>query len=57
VPAGVVPAAGGDPPEPGEVLAHAAGQLAAFNRPRAVHLVTHLPRNALGKLLRHELGR
>ena len=57
VTAWVVPAAGGDPPDPGEVLAHAAGQLAAFKRPRAVHLVTHLPRNALGKLLRQELGR
>ena len=52
----VVPAPGGDAPEPGDVLAHAAGQLAAFKRPRAVHFVSHLPRNALGKLLRHQLG-
>jgi malonyl-CoA/methylmalonyl-CoA synthetase len=49
----VVPA--GDPPAPEDLLAHAADQLAAFKRPRAVHYVARLPRNALGKLLRHEL--
>jgi malonyl-CoA/methylmalonyl-CoA synthetase len=49
----VVPA--GAPPDPSEILAHAAGQLAAFKRPRAVRFVKSLPRNALGKILRHEL--
>ncbi|MGH8992459.1 MAG: class I adenylate-forming enzyme family protein [Acidimicrobiia bacterium] len=54
VTAWVVPA--GDPPEEKDLLAHAAGQLAAFKCPRAVHFVAALPRNAMGKLLRHQLG-
>jgi malonyl-CoA/methylmalonyl-CoA synthetase len=49
----VVPA--GEPPEPEELLAHAVGQLAPFKRPRAVHFVESLPRNAMGKVLRQEL--
>jgi malonyl-CoA/methylmalonyl-CoA synthetase len=49
----VVPA--GASPDPSDILAHAAGQLAAFKRPRAVRFVESLPRNALGKILRHEL--
>jgi acyl-CoA synthetase (AMP-forming)/AMP-acid ligase II len=49
----VVPA--GAPPDPSELLTHAAGQLAPFKRPRAVHFVASLPRNALGKILRQEL--
>jgi malonyl-CoA/methylmalonyl-CoA synthetase len=53
VTAWVVPA--GDPPAPEELLAHAADRLAGFKRPRAVHYVARLPRNALGKVLRHEL--
>ncbi|MGH9000318.1 MAG: AMP-binding protein [Acidimicrobiia bacterium] len=43
-------------PTEGEILAHTAGVLAGFKRPRAVHFVDSLPRNPLGKLLRHELG-
>jgi malonyl-CoA/methylmalonyl-CoA synthetase len=39
------------------ILAHAADQLAAFKRPRAVHFVESLPRNALGKVLRQNLPR
>jgi malonyl-CoA/methylmalonyl-CoA synthetase len=49
----VVPA--GDPPPAEDLVAHAAGQLAPYKCPRAVHFVESLPRNALGKLLRHEL--
>ena len=38
-----------------ELLAFAAARLARFKCPRRVRTVAHLPRNALGKLLRHEL--
>ena len=55
VTAWVVPA--GDPPPARDLLAHAAEQLAAFKCPKAVHFVDSLPRNALGKVLRHRLGR
>jgi malonyl-CoA/methylmalonyl-CoA synthetase len=37
------------------LLAFAAEQLAPYKRPRVVRLVDELPRNALGKVLRHEL--
>jgi malonyl-CoA/methylmalonyl-CoA synthetase len=33
----------------------AAGRLAGFKRPRVVHFVEALPRNALGKVMKHEL--
>lgn len=49
----VVPA--GDPPSPADLMAHAAESLAPFKRPRDVRFVASLPRNALGKVLRHEL--
>jgi malonyl-CoA/methylmalonyl-CoA synthetase len=55
VTAWVVPA--GEPPGDRELLTHAAQGLAAFKCPRAVHFVESLPRNALGKLLRHQLGK
>jgi malonyl-CoA/methylmalonyl-CoA synthetase len=55
VTAWVVPA--GEAPEPKELLDHAAMGLAAFKRPKAIHFVDSLPRNALGKLLRHQLGK
>jgi malonyl-CoA/methylmalonyl-CoA synthetase len=45
----------GDPPDEGELLALAAEQLAPFKRPRLVRYVESLPRNALGKVLKHEL--
>ena len=37
------------------LLQYAAGELAPFKRPREVRFVDELPRNALGKVLRHEL--
>lgn len=37
------------------LLASAARDLAPYKRPRIVHLVAALPRNALGKVQRHEL--
>jgi malonyl-CoA/methylmalonyl-CoA synthetase len=51
----VVPA--GDHHNPELLLAFAAEQLAPFKRPRLVHFVESLPRNALGKVLKHELAR
>ncbi len=51
----VVPAGPGAPPETGELLAFAAERLAAFKRPRVVRFVASLPRNALGKVLKHQL--
>jgi malonyl-CoA/methylmalonyl-CoA synthetase len=50
----VVPAGGRREAEP--LLALAAEQLAPFKRPRIVHFVDTLPRNALGKVLKHELA-
>jgi malonyl-CoA/methylmalonyl-CoA synthetase len=49
-----VVAAGGQPDQR-ELLAFAADRLAAFKRPRTVQFVDALPRNALGKVLKHEL--
>jgi malonyl-CoA/methylmalonyl-CoA synthetase len=49
----VVPA--GDHRSPESLLAFAAEQLAPFKRPRLLHFVDSLPRNALGKVLKHEL--
>jgi malonyl-CoA/methylmalonyl-CoA synthetase len=37
------------------LLDYAAGELAPYKRPRSVRFVDELPRNALGKVLRHEL--
>jgi malonyl-CoA/methylmalonyl-CoA synthetase len=50
----VVPAA--DPPDPEVLLAHAARHLAPYKRPRILRYLQALPRNALGKVQRHELG-
>jgi malonyl-CoA/methylmalonyl-CoA synthetase len=38
-----------------DLLAFAAEQLANYKRPKQIHLVDSLPRNALGKVLKHEL--
>ncbi|HYH48560.1 MAG TPA: AMP-binding protein [Acidimicrobiia bacterium] len=55
VAAWVVPAPTADTPPAGDLIAFAADRLAKFKCPRRVFLVEALPRNALGKVLRHEL--
>ena len=46
----------GDPPDPAELIDHAAGMLARYKVPARVYIVADpLPRNASGKLLRREL--
>ena len=54
VTAWVVPR-GSTPPDAGELMEFAAARLVAYKRPRAVHFVTRLPRNALGKVIRAAL--
>jgi malonyl-CoA/methylmalonyl-CoA synthetase len=49
----VVPTA--DEVTPEELEAFAAERLAPFKRPRLLHFVDSLPRNALGKVVKHEL--
>ena len=39
-----------------ELIAHTTDRLAPFKRPRRVHVVTSLPRNAMGKIQRSSLG-
>jgi malonyl-CoA/methylmalonyl-CoA synthetase len=43
------------PVDEASLLEHAAASLAPYKRPRAVRFAASLPRNALGKVLRHEL--
>ena len=38
-----------------EVLAHCEGKLARFKQPKSVRFIDVLPRNATGKVLKHEL--
>jgi malonyl-CoA/methylmalonyl-CoA synthetase len=47
--------AAGPPPARDELAAFVADRLAPYKRPRAVHYVDALPRNALGKVLKHQL--
>ena len=47
--------ADGDPPPVDDLLAHAAELLAPYKRPRLVHFVSELPRNAMGKVRRVDL--
>jgi malonyl-CoA/methylmalonyl-CoA synthetase len=47
--------AGAEHPTADSLIAFAAERLASFKRPRRVEFVETLPRNALGKVLRHEL--
>jgi malonyl-CoA/methylmalonyl-CoA synthetase len=56
VTAWVVPARGASPPEADELAGFAADRLARFKCPRRIVFVDALPRNALGKVLRHELA-
>ena len=53
----VVPVTGGDAPAvtEAELIAYAARELAPYKQPRRVRFVDELPRNALGKVLRHQL--
>ncbi len=46
----------GPAPRPEELADHVAGQLAPHKRPRQVHLVGSLPRNAMGKVLKRQLA-
>jgi malonyl-CoA/methylmalonyl-CoA synthetase len=50
----VVPSPGATP-SAGELAEHVAGLLAPHKRPRAVHVVEELPRNAMGKVLKKQL--
>ena len=45
----------GDPVSAQEVREHVEGRLAPYKRPRIVHHVEELPRNALGKVQKHRL--
>jgi malonyl-CoA/methylmalonyl-CoA synthetase len=51
----VVPVPGARP-SAGDLLAFAAQQLAPFKRPRALHFLDALPRNALGKVVKRDLA-
>ncbi|HET7752832.1 MAG TPA: AMP-binding protein [Anaeromyxobacteraceae bacterium] len=46
----------GAAPEPRELTEHVAHLLAPHKRPRTVHVVADLPRNAMGKVLKKELA-
>jgi malonyl-CoA/methylmalonyl-CoA synthetase len=48
--------ADGTPPSVEELADFTASRLAPYKRPRSVHVVDELPRNALGKVVRSELG-
>ena len=48
--------ADGTPPTLDELRAHCADRLAPFKQPRLVRVVDTLPRNALGKVVRSQLG-
>ena len=51
----VVPRGGAEGLDEGDLMSFAASALAPYKRPRIVRIVDRLPRNALGKVLRHEL--
>jgi fatty acid CoA ligase FadD36 len=44
-----------DPVSPADLIAFVAERLAAHKRPRSVHLVDSLPRNAMGKVQKSRL--
>jgi malonyl-CoA/methylmalonyl-CoA synthetase len=43
------------PPTEEELVAHCAAELAPFKRPRLWRFASDLPRNALGKVVKHQL--
>lgn len=43
-------------PDPDALLAFCAERLADYKRPRQLHFVAELPRNATGKVMKHRLG-
>jgi len=47
---------GATPPSPDELETHVAGLLTPHKRPREVHFVTELPRNAMGKVVKQRLS-
>ena len=53
--AAVVPGDPTSPPAPAELDAFCREGLAAYKRPRAIHFVAAPPRNAMGKVQKHEL--
>jgi malonyl-CoA/methylmalonyl-CoA synthetase len=53
----VVAAEGAAAPRPEELAEHVARLLAPHKRPREVRVVPALPRNAMGKVLKHELAK
>ena len=55
VPRAVVVAAAGHTIDPAELLAHCRTQLAGYKCPKAVDVVTALPRNATGKILKKDV--
>jgi malonyl-CoA/methylmalonyl-CoA synthetase len=46
----------GDPPAERELIDHVASELAPHKRPREVHFLDELPRNAMGKVVKAQLG-
>ncbi len=46
---------GGSRPSERELSDHVAALLAPHKRPRVVHFVTELPRNAMGKVIKQQL--
>jgi len=49
--------ADGSPPSLPELIEFSAPLLASYKQPRVLHVVDQLPRNALGKIVRGQLGR
>jgi malonyl-CoA/methylmalonyl-CoA synthetase len=45
-----------DPPAERELIDHVAAELAPHKRPREVHFLDELPRNAMGKVVKAQLG-
>jgi malonyl-CoA/methylmalonyl-CoA synthetase len=46
----------GEEPDPKELIDHVAKTLAPHKRPREVHFLQELPRNAMGKVVKPRLG-